>query len=60
MEITQEQKDIVQKHVEQAIMNAAKEVDGLTVEYLPDLIRGQVGSKFLKLVSEVLTAIEKK
>ncbi len=58
MKLTQEERDSIQKHVEKVITNAAQYVDGLTVEYLPSLVRGQVGSKFLQLVNEVLTAIE--
>lgn len=58
MKITEQQRASIQKQIERAIMNTAKEVDGLTVPYLPSLTRGQVGAEFVKLVKEVLTAIE--
>jgi len=58
MKLTQEERESIQKHVEKVITNAAQQVDGLTVKYLPDLVRGQIGSKFLELVNEVLAAIE--
>lgn len=42
-----------QKQVERAVRQTAKEVDELMLPYLPSLVRGQVGTAFVKLLEEV-------